>query len=139
MRFYIQASSPRIETVFDANDECLSDAIESIFPLNTENAILVWDYVCIPLSYKYDISYMIEDIIKLLNNLQQNKKGHLNINWLPNTFRCNWEINWDHGHLTIKSRWECTMGHLEEVLNHKGHISLSIEDFLCEWKKFLAL
>ena len=70
LNFYIQASNPRFQDSINIYDESLSDAIESVFPLNTENAILVWNYISIPLSYKYDISYMIEDILQLLDELQ---------------------------------------------------------------------
>ena len=58
MNFYIQASNPRaLKPSFI--EENLSAAIESVFPMNTENAILFWNHIAIPLSYKYDISYMV--------------------------------------------------------------------------------
>ena len=59
MAFYIQASNPRFIESISYEVESLSDAVESIFPLNTENAFLVWNYISVPLSYKYDISYML--------------------------------------------------------------------------------
>ena len=59
MHFYIQTSNPYIANKTNADDNKLSEAIESIFPMDTEELILFWNHVGIPLSYKYDISYMI--------------------------------------------------------------------------------
>ena len=139
LSFYIQASNPKFQESTNPYDESLSDAIESAFPLNTENAILVWNYISIPLSYKYDISYMIEDILQLLYELQNKEKGELRINWLPDTFRCNWLIMWGAENMEIQSQWECTVGHLENILNQKSYISLSKTAFISEWKRVLGV
>lgn len=138
LSFYIQASNPKFQYVENFDDESLSDAIESAFPLNTENAILSWNYVSIPLSYKYDISYMMEDILKLLYDLQSKEDGKIVIHWLPDTFRSNWTLSWNNGKLEIQSQWECTVGHLERILNEKPNISLSINTFVSEWKEILC-
>ncbi len=113
LNFCIQAGNPKVQCTLDDTDKCLSDAIETIFPLYTENAILVWNHICIPLSYKYDISYMMDDIISLLSSLQREKSGRKVIHWLPDTFRCDWFVKWGRGELEIRSKWECT-----EVLNN---------------------
>jgi hypothetical protein len=138
MDFYIQASNPVFSKEFISGDECLSDAIESSFPLLTENAILMWNHIAIPLSYKYDISYMIDDILTLLNSLSI-ENGEMVIHWLPDTFRSDWEIQWDKQVLKVSSRWECTVGHLENILNMNSEISMTIDDFKQEWKKILGI
>jgi len=139
LNFYIQASNPRFQDSINIYDESLSDAIESVFPLNTENAILVWNYISIPLSYKYDISYMIEDILQLLDELQNKEKGELRINWLPDTFRCDWLIKWSAENMEIQSKWEGTVGHLENILNQKSNMQLSKTLFISEWKRVLGI
>ena len=78
MSFYIQASNPRISYTVMPEDETLSDAVESAFLSDSENAILVWNYVNVPLSYKYDISYMIDDILNLLSSGQKMESGGKN-------------------------------------------------------------
>ena len=45
MEFCIQASNPKTQDIVNSDDESLSDAIESAFLLNTENAILTWKYI----------------------------------------------------------------------------------------------
>ena len=135
MTFYIQASNPKFIKGINYENERLSDAVESIFPLNTENAILIWNYISVPLSYKYDISYMLDDIIDLLGVLQSQNCGKKTIHWLPDTFRCDWEVCWNDGTIEIQAHWECTVGHLEKILNEHGTISLSVKDFESEWKE----
>ena len=88
MYFCIQVGDPYLSNEKNEEDRSLSDAIESAFILNTENCIMMWNHICIPLSYKYDISYMIDDILKLLLLLQEKDFGKTKIEWLPDTFRC---------------------------------------------------
>ena len=115
MNFYIQASNPAYIKNFDMNDVTLADAIETSFPLETESAVLVWNYIPILISYKYDISYMMEDLIKLLNLLLSEECYCYTIEWLPDTFRCNWELSWKKGEVTIITAWESTVGNLEPL------------------------
>lgn len=137
MAFYIQASNPTFTQENNFEDRSLSDAVESAFPLSTENAMLVWNHINIPLSYKYDISYMLCDIIDLLKALQNQKCGKKTIHWLPDTFRCDWGISWEEGKMEIQAHWECTVGHLERILNEHDTISLGVRDFESEWKEIL--
>lgn len=137
--FCIQASNPRFQKAMDLHDSCLMEAMETIFPLNTENAILTQNYVSVPLPYKYDVSYMINDILELIMAIQAVNDGQMLIQWLPDTFRCNWKIEWRDNTVQIFSRWENTVGHLENILNEKNYISMYINNFISEWKQILAI
>ncbi len=137
MCFYIQASNPKSQDKVEIGAGSLADAIENTFLMNTENAILMWNYISIPLSYKYDISYMIEDIVSLLSEMQNKESGEMIIHWLPDTFRSDWVINWNEGQVEIQSQWECTVGHLEKILNENPGVMVSINSFMSEWKEVL--
>lgn len=137
MNFYIQAGNPKVQCTLDYEAGNLSGVIETIFPLYTENVILVWNHISIPLSYKYDISYMINDILCLLSDLQKNESGKKIIHWLPDTFRCDWAVRWEKGELQINSKWECTVGHLEILLNEVPELQLPIDLFVNEWNEVL--
>ena len=93
LNFYIQASNPRFQDSINIYDESLSDAIESVFPLNTENAILVWNYIS----------------------------------------------KWSAENMEIQSKWEGTVGHLENILNQKSNMQLSKTLFISEWKRVLGI
>ncbi len=139
MNFYIQVSNPRYNEVFNSEDIQLSDAIESIFPMNTENAFLVWNHIYIPLSYKYDLSYMIVDINKLIYSIMNNESGKLYISWLPDTFRTDWNVEWNSEYVCIISHWDYTIGHLESLLNKNNRINIRKTDFINEWKELICI
>jgi len=64
--FHIEPGTPEHCTVDGGLARDLGDAIQAAFPLETEDAQLVWHRLSVPLSYKYDFSVIIEDIIAML-------------------------------------------------------------------------
>ena len=62
MSFFIQCSSPQIAKNYVIEGNSLRDCIEDLFPMRTEEALICWNGIRIPLSYKYDISLMVEVI-----------------------------------------------------------------------------
>lgn len=133
--FYIQACTPISNGSFDENDIRLAEAIETIFPMRTEAVIMVWNYISISLSYKYDISYMINDIIKLLQELIEKKEGKLKINWLPDTFSCQWNIKWYNDIVEVDSQWISVVGEIVDNLNKVPTIISNKWDFINEWER----
>ena len=140
MNFYIQASNPKgTMKNYDENNTCLSEAIEDVFGLNTESAFICWNHIYVPVSYKYDISYMMDDIIRIITNIQEKEQGKLTICWLPDTFRSDWTIEWQGDEMTIVSQWGSTVGNLEGLLNNNNCIKLPTTQFLSEWKKVFEI
>ncbi len=139
MNFYIQTSNPNVLSLTNAHDNSLSEAIESVFPMCTEELILFWNHVGIPLSYKYDISYMIDDILMILQHIQTKKSGELIIHWLPDTFRTDWKIEWQGEIISIYANWENLKGDLQEILINSPQIEVQKNDFMHEWKMLLKL
>ncbi|MEQ7053300.1 hypothetical protein ABN764_21900 [Paenibacillaceae sp. P-4] len=137
MSFIIQASCPRITGVFDSEAESLSDAIESSFPLLTENAVIVWNYVPILLGYKYDISIMIDDILEILEVLRKEDSGAKTIHWASNTFAHVWHLSWDSTQLVIKAKWGDVSGRTGQLLQNSGNVTLTKQSFSSEWKRVL--
>lgn len=134
MSFYIQACSPTCTHKYNSKDSSLAEAIETIFPLYTENVILYWNHVPIALSYKYDISYMASDLIMLLENVTEHEKGESKIAWLPDTFRSDWNIWWKNGNIHIAARWENLIGDVHLLLKKDKQIDMEIIEFMSEWK-----
>lgn len=139
MSFKIQASAPNYNKVTNANDVSLSNAIETIFQLLTEDAYITIDYYQYPLNYKCDIAYMIDDILWMLKTLRETSAGNMQINWATNTFPCCWDLVWTSETLSITSKWR-----KEEIYNHIGlnqvlTTNMSKKSFLNEWKKPLEL
>ena len=139
MHFFILSSNPYIANKTNADDNKLSEAIESIFPMDTEELILFWNHVGIPLSYKYDISYMIDDILMILQHLQSEEKGELLIHWLPDTFRADWKLEWSGEMISINANWESLKGDLQEVLVNSKKVEVLKSEFMNEWKMLLKI
>jgi hypothetical protein len=138
MNFRIQASCPQIIKINLEEDFSIGETIEDIFPMNNEEAIMVWNHTSIPLNYKYDISIMIEDIMEMLKTLLENEKGDLIIHWPSNTFRVDWFLEWNTN-LKITSDWANVVGDVESILNKKNILEIGKSEFIYEWKKLLQV
>lgn len=136
--FLIQASNPRQTGIFDEADYNLSMAIETVFPMNTEDALIVWNHIRIPLSYKYDLSCMMDDIIDMLQKLRMLSAGKTVIRWPSNTFEGTWDMEWDGTKLRIDSSWENVVGGVGDLLNANSKLVISKLDFISEWKEVLG-
>jgi hypothetical protein len=137
MSFIIQASSPKYTDIFDIQDENLSQAIETIFPLLTENLFIIWNTIHVPLSYKYDISIMLGDILNMIEYISSRISGDLSISWASDTFRCTWNIKWKEQELIINPQWENVVGNIEKVLSQSRNVLTTKKEFLAEWKKVI--
>ena len=137
--FHIQTSAPKIVTKHDIGDVTLADAIETIFPMQTEYAYMIWNHVHIPLSYKYDISYMVMDALALVDQVMSRETGHLAIDWLPDTFSASWNVSWDGFQVEIHSTWRNVIGDVKALLNARNYLSLAKDQFVAEWKPLFSL
>lgn len=129
--FYVQASQPRCVDAQDS-ESTLTAAIERAYPLETEDAYLNWHGVRIALSYKYDISVIVEDVIEMLESLNA-PTGELAIAWPSNTFRTDWVLRWSRAQLHCAATWECVAGGVETLLNQARPLEMPVRDFVAEW------
>lgn len=132
--FKINTCSPKNNSCFDSEDTKLSEAIYTIFPLDTEDAILSWGDEDISLSYRYDISAIIEDIIQMVFTLKNNNEGKWYVDWSSNTFAVNWTLEWRDNSLEIDAIWREEFNATDYLKSHST-LRLEKEEFLGEWKK----
>lgn len=138
MDFWVQASSPRYTRAHDPIDTNVSEAIETVFPLQSESALLVWHHSYIALSYKYDISVIIVDLVSLLSSILESETGQRTIQWSSNTFCARWVVQWRADELSIDADWLSVVGASEQTLNATGQVKLSPRQFVAEWKQLLC-
>lgn len=134
--FSIQVGNPIVLLKPDVACEDLRDAIEEIFPMETEEALLVWSGIPILLSYKYDICILIDDLLPMLEILLRNRSGQYSICFPSNTFRVDWALQWQDGLLTIDSAWHEVNGD-KSLLNENSQLNIGLPSFLAEWKSLL--
>jgi hypothetical protein len=138
MDFWIQASNPAVTGEFDPDDENLEEALETVFPLTTEVALLSWNYVVVPLDYKYDLSLMSLDLLAMLDRLQESDSGTYTNPWVSNGFRCDWTLTWAGPELSITADWQSVGRGLERELRAAGELTLPVAQFRREWKAVLG-
>jgi hypothetical protein len=139
IEFFIQTGNPRTNRECDPGDESLSDALQTVFPMYTEYMVMAWNQAFIPLSYKYDVSLMVDDIVILCNDLLKNKEGHRRICWPSNSFAAVWDVKWDSFAVAVNAQWSRVHGGTEAILRSKQSVSVPQADFLAEWKRPLEI
>jgi hypothetical protein len=137
MSFWIQVSNPIVMLSSLDDVEDISTAIEAVFPTETEDAILVWNGVYVPINYKYDISVIYREIMDLVRFLLTGDSASTRIEWPSNTFRACWDIERLGESIRISSVWYSVAGGLEETLNQRSIVELPRSQFLAEWKILL--
>ena len=135
--FAIQASCPRSLLQRSADDENLGMAIETVFPLETEIAFVVWNSIYVPLSYKYDVSILTEQVLWLHDQLMAAEEGKLLFDWPSNTFATRWTVAWKGDALRIDSRWSGVRGGLLDLLNGQPTVEIGRQAFFAEWRALL--
>lgn len=136
---FLQASNPRSTTTRDAADESLSDALQTVFPLETERAILVWNGIYVPLGYKYDWSLMVDDVIDMCDSVLMRASGTREIHWPSGTFAAVWRLTWDPVDVQVESEWSRVVGNTESLLNNSSVVSMERGAFLAEWRRPLEV
>ena len=140
MKLYIQTSAPQTTEIYDGEDETIGEALETIFPLFTEDAILFWNHIAIPLSYKYDISVMFADILALVAKVAELNSGTSEIYWPSDTFACKWRVRWSQKEVRIDCiEWASVTGGLESTLAESGIVECTRDQFLAEWKRLFEV
>jgi len=137
--FQIQPKHPKNNGVYDKEDAKLSEAIYTIFPMETKDAVLIWKDIEIPLSYRYDISIVIDELIQMIFVLQNEGYGEWTVTWSSNTFASDWLLKWNGNDLTLEANWREEMGENQKQLNQCNVIEVNRNSFLNEWKKIIKI
>lgn len=135
--FKLQLGNPIILQVVGDEISNLENAIESIFPLETEYLILIWNYIFIPLSYKYDLSLMVLDLIEVLCFLERKGDEELDLHWASNTFACVWKLKKMDTSVSIKTTCENVRGGVKTLLDNCNEVSIGSSELKTEIKKLL--
>jgi len=138
VNFKINACNPKNTATFDNEDTKISEAIYTIFPMDTEDAILSWGDENISLSYRYDIGTIIDEVIDMIFTVQNKNAERWENVWSSNTFAGEWHFNWIGDSLEIEAHWRDEFGASDYL---KCHNVLRIEKdrFLIEWGKIIKI
>ncbi|MGW9310421.1 hypothetical protein ACWGRK_17035 [Saccharomonospora azurea] len=136
MEFAVQVGCPRtLRPEGPAAD--MADAISELYPLDTEDLILVWNLVPIRLSYRYDVSVLMDDLVPLLEEVQGGLRAERAVRWASDTFAAEWKLVPDRTRLRISAQWFSTLGNYEDLLNTRGVVETPVENFVREMGKIV--
>lgn len=135
-------SPPTQAGVKDPRDTSLGEALESCFPDSVDGARLWWNGVSVPLSYKYDLSIIIHDVVALVRWLRTSTQGTFSICWPSNTFRTDWQLALAGGRVQITASWRSVSaqeGPLEDALNAAPVVEADQAALMNQWAALLRL
>lgn len=115
----------------------LSEAIEMLFPMDTDDAIIDWDGYKLSLSYKYDISVIIDDVLYMFKKLIKGEDKNIVVAFGSNTFSVDWKIECVSETLKINSKWTSVVGNIEPELNLLPDMEIPKDSFIENWIQIL--
>lgn len=130
--FWVQVSCPKWAVKFDPDDSTVDEALETIFSLETESAIVFWGGAPIALSYKYDISCICMDVVRLLAAMLDSDVGSRLVDWPSSNFSATWAVRWEGGVATVEATWRSLTGGVEEVLRSAPPVTMPVAEVLAE-------
>jgi hypothetical protein len=86
MPFRIQVSNPPVKSFVGTQVADLEEAIEKIFPEDTEDAYFLWNGIPIGVSYDYDLPENVYDVLVLLEALLNSEQGSYTVDWVSTSF-----------------------------------------------------
>jgi len=137
MQFAIQVGNPTILRPQTTLLPDLAYAIEELFPMDTEDAILYWNWIPVQIGYKYDLSMLIDKLLPLLSTVLCASKGSYQASWDDSSFYGYWYLEWDEHQMTIEAEWLAAAGNYQALLNSRDKLRISKDAFLREWKGLL--
>jgi hypothetical protein len=133
--FSIDPKSPEPFVCLGGNASDLADAIELGFPMEADDAVMLWNNIPIPLNYKYDISVILPDVLDVLNHCQEDKK--IKTWFASNTFTTQWTVETKNEMVEVHADWRAVVGKNIIQLNQVPDISVPKAHFLKQWSDLL--
>lgn len=117
--------------------DTLEELLEMAFPLDADDAVLYWNEIPVPISYKYDLPVMLEEIEEAIGAVNLGEL-ETSVQWPSNTFRASWVIRRCGERVKIAAEWESVAQDREAELNESGVAEVSAAGFLEAWSKLLC-
>ncbi|MFD9082914.1 hypothetical protein [Streptomyces erythrochromogenes] len=133
MSLSIQAGCPAVRGCGSAAD--MADAVGELYPVECEDAILVWNLVAVRLSYGHDLSVLLDDLVPLLEEIRRPSFSNAEVFWGSDTFSAEWSVVREGDSLRIRARWHSILGSYESLLAERGDVVVPVREFIAEWTK----
>lgn len=132
--FAIRPGNPVHVAVRDVLDSSLSDAVQTVFP-REELVFLEWNGLAFPLSYKYDVGMMVDDIVEMILAVRKAGAGLFQVDWPSSGFPYHWVVRWDMSGVEVHAHPRDEPGAVS--LAGRESIRVDREAFLRAWQVLL--
>ncbi|MGV7222636.1 MAG: hypothetical protein ACQ9MH_14050 [Nitrospinales bacterium] len=113
----------------------LVDAIELAFPMDTDDAVLYWNGIPVPINYKYDLSVIWDDVLDILSHFLEDKK--IKTWFASNTLTTQWTVDTQNEIVKIHANWRTIVGKNKSQLTQSPDIEVPKSHFLKQWSGLL--
>ncbi|SMP35267.1 hypothetical protein [Chryseobacterium profundimaris] len=135
--FEIILNHPRIDKKKTLTKfKSVGELIENIFPFSEDYLYVKWRGISIPVSYKYDLSMILEDFVYIVKFLESSE-NLLSLAFPSNTFDVEWNMRKEYGKIIIQSKWNTVLSHNEKILNENSYLIVDIDTFKSQIFKML--
>lgn len=119
----------------------LSDAVEDVFVSSTNLLVLEWNGVSVPLSFKYDVSWVLLDAIEMVEQmLAARPPTTVAASFPSNSFQVEWEIDLaEDGGVEINAKWNAVGGNVAGLLADRSPLLTTASVFVTEWRHLFAV
>lgn len=139
MRFWIQTGAPTAALSRDHCDETLSDAVQTIFPIFTEEAFVAWGPEYIALNYKYEVSEILDDLVALLARVVASPTGRAVVHWPCSSFSGEWTVAWTEESVTVGAAFLAVRGTTPATISAMSPLVVPRDRFIAEWAGLLRI
>ena len=103
--------------------------------METDDAEMIWRGIKVPISYKYDLSVIFEDVVEMLKDCLNAEAT--NVYFGSNTFFGSLAISPLENDFRVIGEWESVSGSVEHDLNGASELVIDKAHFLKAWSELL--
>lgn len=141
--FAVDAGRPRshaapADELAALDDPGTCDVIQDCFDIDAEPLTLRWHATQVSLSYKYDLSFMCDDVTAMVIAVASADRGQVVIGFPSSGFRAVWTLTWGDGRVRVDADWD-DVGAATAALRARPTIELTTRAFLDAWRRPLEI
>ncbi len=118
----------------------MSDALEDLFSADSGLLVMQWNGIFVPLDYKYDVSWILSDVLGMLEQLMDAQEGDpISVSFPSNGFNADWSIMVAGSSAVVSADWRQVKGSLLGLLTDRSPLTFELRRFLDEWLALLHI
>jgi len=118
----------------------LWSSLEDVFRADTGLCTMQWNGIFVPLSYKYDVGWILLDAVAMVERLVADDKDlDLDVLFPSNGFHVAWHLSRRSGEISIDAEWRSVIGGLADLLRERTPLKVESERLISEWRHLFAV